>query len=176
VTGAAVAFGSGDGRAASSDHVICNGSSRRDLQLRLDPRTDDPVQRCSEEWDAEFGAPAPDLLTACVDSSIQGSIHVYAGPPDVCAEHDSVIYTGPTEEQRRFAAFMQEALALRDAQPPDTCTSFEETKATLDGLLEKHRLEGWTYGEPLGTAGPCAQVEGIVEHSKTIVVSRHPRR
>jgi hypothetical protein len=175
-TGATVAYGGGDGRAASSDGLVCVGSASHDLVMRFDPRTDDPLTSCAGEWEEAFGVPAPAVLSACVDSSEQGSIEVRPGPVEVCAEHGDVPYTGPTDEQLRYAAFLEEAEALGARAEADgiTCPTYDDVRAVLDALLAKHGLTGWTYGTT-GTdpepPGDCARVEGFVEYKKLIVVT-----
>lgn len=176
--GATVAYSNGDGRSGSSDGLVCNGSDASDLVVGFDPRSDDPAAVCAGEWEIVFGVPAPAELTACVDSGVQGSIEVYPGAAEVCAENDSVPYTGPTDEQLRFAAFREDADSLHEILQPtrDQCVTEEQIKRALDPLLAKHRLEGWTYGSPVDNDAPCAQVEGFVEHNKTIVITHHPRQ
>ena len=175
-TGATVAYGGGDGRAGSTDGLVCVESESHDLVMRFDPRTDDPLTACAGEWEQVFGVPAPLVLTACVDASEQGSIEVRPGPVDVCAEHGDVPYTGPTDEQLRYAAFLDDAevLAARAEEQDVECLSYDDLSAGLAALLAKHSLTGWTYGFT-GTdpdpEGACARVEGFVEHEKLIVVS-----
>jgi len=175
-TGATVAYGGGDGRAGSSDGLVCVGSESHDLVMHFDPRTDDPLTACAGEWDQVFGVPAPPVLTACVDDSEQGSIEVRPGPVEVCAEHGDVPYTGPTDEQLRYAAFLDDAevLAARAEAEGVACLSYEDLRAALDALLAEHSLSGWIYGfagtdpEP---GGACARVEGFVDYESLIVVS-----
>ena len=147
-TGATVAYGGGDGRAGSSDGLVCVGSGSHDLVMRFDPRTDDPLTACAAEWEQVFGVPAPPVLTACVDASEQGSIEVRPGPVEVCAEHGDLPYTGPTDEQLRYAAFLDEAevLGARAEAKDVACLSYEDLRAALDALLAEHSLPGWTYG------------------------------
>jgi hypothetical protein len=173
---ATVAYSAGDGRAGSSDALVCVGSASHDLVMDFDPRTDDPVTTCAREWERAFGVAVPVALSACVDASEEGSIEVRPGFAETCAAHGDVPYTGPTGEQRRYAAFLEEVDVLEASAEAagGPCTSDDVLRATLDTLLAKHGLTGWTYGftgtdpEP---DGDCARLEGIVEHEKMIVLA-----
>jgi hypothetical protein len=179
-TGATVAFGGGDGRAVTSDQLVCVESDARDLVMVFDARTDDPVAACTAEWASTFGVPVPAELTACVDDSEQGSIEVRPGPVGICAERGEVPYTGPTNEQLRYAAFREEAEALRELAEAQgvTCPSLDDVRAAVDSLLAKHQLAGWSYstaGVPPPHAA-CAEVLAFIEPKKLIVVQMFRER
>ncbi|MGK5533849.1 hypothetical protein [Streptomyces sp. URMC 129] len=102
----------------------------------------DPVQACLDTI-AEAGAfPVPTgPLTACVARQ-DGTLWVYPGEEEVCEENDAVVYTGTTDEQRRFALFREELLRAEDFA--GVCLSRDELEERITGLLEKHGLGGWT--------------------------------
>ena len=58
------------------------------------------------------------MLSACVDASDQGSIEVRPGPVEICVEHGDLPYTGPTDEQLRYAAFLEEVDVLEAREQP----------------------------------------------------------
>lgn len=179
-TGATVAYGGGDGRAVTSDQLVCVESDSRDLVMVFDARTGDPVASCAGEWQQGFGVPAPAELTACVDDSERGSIEVRPGPVGICAERGEVPYTGPTDEQLRYAAFREdvEALRVRAEAEGNTCPSLDELRAALEPLLAEHQLTGWGYsiaGVPPRDA-KCAEVLAFIEHERLIVVQMFRER
>jgi hypothetical protein len=179
-TGATVAYGGGDGRAVTSDQLVCVQSDASDLVMNFDARTDDPVASCAGEWDQSFGEPAPAELTACVDDGEQGNIEVRPGPVGICAERGEVPYTGPTDEQLRYAAFREaaEALGVEAKAEGITCPSLADLQAALDPLLADHQLTGWGYsiaGVPPRDAA-CAEVLAFIEHKKLIVVQMFRER
>ena len=167
--GAGVAVRRGDGHPGTSGSVDCTASARSDAHISLDLRTDDPALVCAQRWQELFSEPAPAQLTACVDSSAQGSIKVYPGGPDVCEAHGAVRYTGPTAEQRRFAAFLEDGKALRD--DVGGCIRPEELRTIVRGLLAKHGLVGWTFGRPNGPEPKCMMVAGFNEPKRLIITN-----
>ena len=168
--GAGVAVRRGDGYPGTSGSVDCTASARSDAHIGLDVRTDDPVLLCAQRWQELFSEPAPAPLTACVDSSMQGSIKVYPGGPDVCEAHGAVRYIGPTAEQRRFAAFLEDGEALRD-DLGGRCIRPEELRALVRGLLAKHGLAGWTFGRPNSPEPECMMVAGFNEPKRLIITN-----
>jgi hypothetical protein len=176
---AAVAIGAGvitrgDGHPGTSDQVVCVASAMADGIEHFDVRTDDPVRVCSEHWgeivDPMHPQPVPDRLTACVDSSNEGSIKVYPGGPEVCDAHGAVRYLGPTDEQRRFADFLEEGKALRE-ENGDRCISAQQLHAAVRELLAKHHLAGWTFGRPLGPEPMCTAVVGFNEPERMVITN-----
>jgi hypothetical protein len=159
-----------DGHPGTSIQVVCSASPVSDAVVGFDVRTDDPVQVCARRWTEFFHEPAPARLSACVDSSAQGSIKVYPGGTNVCADRHADPYTGPTETQRRFAAFLDEAQDLRD-RTGDRCLTLEQLRTVVDGLLATHRLTGWTYGRPDSPEPSCATVVGFNEPEKMIITN-----
>lgn len=101
VTAGTYAWVAGDGKGHTLDStgLTCDGPHQGDAVVNFDPGTDDPVRKCRQQWQEMFGEPAPGTLTACVDSSQQGSIVVYAGGRDQCGRHRADPYLGPTREQ-----------------------------------------------------------------------------
>lgn len=128
------------GRAGESSAVVCVSSAKRDAQLPIVAGVDDPVRTCRERWPELFGAAAPSRLSACVDVSVQGSIHVYAGDPGVCAAHDATPYAGPSPDQLRLVDLRADlAQRVRAAR----CLSHTRLRQEIDAALARHRLGGW---------------------------------
>ncbi|MBC6458261.1 hypothetical protein [Actinomadura sp. HBU206391] len=170
--------GDGKGHALDSNTVDCENPARNGAGgIHFDAAQDDPVRACREAWPRFFGAPAPDRLTACVDSSPQGSIKVYPGGRDQCALHRAAPYAGPTDEQRRLARFRVE---LNDRFAHRGCTSYSETRKLIKALLAEHRLTGWTLRRHMTLStprqeGPCAEVSDYSEPERVIwLVDRPP--
>jgi hypothetical protein len=161
--------GDGAGHTLDSSGLSCVGSEHGDAVTGFDPVADDPIRVCRQLWQDTFGSPAPQTLTACVDSSEQGSIQVYPGGRDQCARHRADPYRGPTREQLNLAHFrtdLKERVAERD------CVSHPEFRDVVSELLAKHRLTGWSAGhfqtgdkEP---EGPCAEVSYFDEPERKI--------
>lgn len=164
----------GDGHPRTSSQVVCVFSPLADGVMNFDVRTDDPVRVCAAHWH-EFGtprhpAPVPDRLTACVEGSAEGSIKVYAGGPDVCEAHGAVGYVGPTDEQRRFADFLEEGKALQE-NAGGPCMSPDRLHDAVRQLLAKHRLVGWTFGRPNGPEPKCMAVVGFSEPKRLVITN-----
>ncbi|WP_328499942.1 hypothetical protein OG828_02395 [Streptomyces sp. NBC_00457] len=161
--------GDGEGHTLDSNGLTCVGSDQSDAVTGFDPGADDPIKVCRQLWQESFGRPAPETLTACVESSEQGSIEVYPGGRDQCARHRADPYRGPTREQVNLAHFrtdLKERVAERD------CVSYPEFRDVVSELLAKHRLTGWSAGhfqtgdkEP---EGPCAEVSYFDEPERKI--------
>lgn len=166
--------GDGHGHALDSTAMSCRSDNQRDAVTGFDPGTDDPVRTCRQQWQEMFGVPAPSALTACVDSAAQGSIVVYPGGRDECGRHRSDPYTGPTQEQLRFALFRTDIKAHFAGR---TCVPYSEFKKVTTGLLARHHLTGWTVRD-FQTAekepeGACAEVGYYDEARRTVVVGDH---
>ncbi|MEU5703546.1 hypothetical protein [Streptomyces aurantiacus] len=179
VTGATAgtyAWVAGDGRGHTLDStgLSCVSSADGDAVLNFDPGTDDPVDTCRERWRESFGQAAPTELTACVDSSQQGSITVYPGGRDQCGSHRSDPYLGPTEEQLALSRFRAD---LKKQFPDRTCIPHPEFRKVIDRLLDRHGLTGWT-ARHFQTAdrepeGACADVSHYDETDRIIWLGDH---
>ena len=166
--------GDGKGHTLDSTGLMCVASGEADAVVGFDPASDDPVRTCREQWQELFGQTAPDALTACVDSSRQGSVAVYPGGRGECGRHRADPYTGPTREQLHLALFRTD---LKAHFADRTCVSYPEFRKVIDGLLAKHRLTGWSSGH-FQTAdkepeGPCAEISYYDEPEKTIWLGDH---
>jgi hypothetical protein len=166
--------GDGHGHALDSTALSCEADSAHGAVTNFDPGTDDPVRTCRALWQSVFDVPAPTALTPCVDSSSQGSIVVYPGGRDVCARHRSDPYTGPTQEQLRFAHFRTDIKAHFAGR---TCVPYAEFKEVTVALLTENDLTGWTTRD-FQTAekepeGPCAEVGFYDEPGRTVYVGGH---
>ncbi|MFJ2264147.1 hypothetical protein ACIOKD_38690 [Streptomyces sp. NPDC087844] len=174
VTGATAgtyAWVAGDGRGHTLDStgLSCVSSDNGDAVMNFDPGTDDPVATCRVRWPELFGQAAPAELTACVDSSRQGSVNVYPGGRDQCRSHRSDPYLGPTEEQLRFSRFRAD---LKKEFADRTCVPHPEFRKVVGRLLDRHGLQGWT-ARHFQTAdrepeGPCADV-GFYDETERII-------
>ncbi|MEV0634572.1 hypothetical protein AB0I77_06280 [Streptomyces sp. NPDC050619] len=176
VTAGTYAWVAGDGKGHTLDStgLMCVGSDRSDAVLGFDPAADDPVRNCRQVWQEMFGEPAPRTLTACVDSSQQGSIAVYPGGPDQCGRHRADPYRGPTREQLGLA-HLRTDLAKHFAGR--TCIPHAELKRVIGQLLAKHDLDGWT-SRHFQTAdkepeGACADISYYDEPERTIWLGDH---
>jgi len=176
VTAGTYAWVAGDGKGHTLDStgLTCDGPDRGDAVVGFDPGTDDPVRECRQRWPELFGRPAPGTLTACVDSSRQGSIVVYAGGRDQCARHRADPYLGPTREQLGLAHFRTD---LKAHFAERTCVPYPEFRKVVGQLLAKHDLTGWKSGH-FQTAdkepeGACAEISYYDEPAKTIWLGDH---
>ncbi|MFD3310891.1 hypothetical protein [Streptomyces sp. NPDC058694] len=166
--------GDGKGHTLDSTGLNCVSSSQSDASIGFDPGTDDPVAACRKAWPEMFGQSAPDALTACVDSSLQGSIEVYPGGKDQCARHRADPYLGPTREQlglSRLRADLKEHFADR------TCIPHPELRKVIGGLYARYGLDGWE-ARHFQTAdkepeGPCADISFIDEPERVIWLGDH---
>lgn len=170
-TAGTYAWVAGDGRGHALDalSVDCVRSATADATFALDAAREDPVGVCEGAWKEAFGTAPPERLTACVDSSGQGSIKVYPGGREQCARHRADPYRGASAEQRRLAEFRAD---LRDRFADRGCTSFPATADLIRGLLAEHGLTGWkprtfrTADEAAG--GPCAEISYYDGKSRTV--------
>ncbi|MEU4616843.1 hypothetical protein [Streptomyces umbrinus] len=166
--------GDGKGHTLDSTGLVCVGPDQGDAIVGFDPGADDPVAVCRRQWPEMFGQPVPDALTACVDSSQQGSIKVYPGGKDQCASHRADPYLGPTREQlglSRLRADLREHFADR------TCIPHPELRKVIGGLFARHGLDGWKAAH-FQTAdkepeGPCADIGFIDEPERVIWLGDH---
>ncbi|MFJ2651245.1 hypothetical protein ACIO1C_31555 [Streptomyces sp. NPDC087420] len=161
--------GDGQGHAIDTTSVTCVGGVGGDAIIGFDAAMEDPVILCKGGWKDMFGSPPPPRLTACVDSSRQGSVKVYEGGREQCARHRSDPYGGPTAEQRHLALFRAD---LKARFADRGCTSFPATAALVKELLAKHDLAGWTTRQ-FQTAdkekpGPCAEISYYDQTRKTV--------
>ncbi|WP_210594009.1 hypothetical protein [Streptomyces sp. GESEQ-35] len=151
--------GDGEGHTLDSSGLNCVGSDQSDASINFNPVADDPIKVCRQLWQEAFGEPAPETLTACVDSSEQGSIEVYPGGRDECARHRSDPYRGPTREQLNLAHFRTE---IRERFADRNCVGYTEFRNVISKLLAEHDLTEWSAGH-FQTAdkepeGPCAEI------------------
>ncbi|WP_405864718.1 hypothetical protein [Streptomyces sp. NBC_00005] len=161
--------GDGKGHTLDSTGLTCVGSKNADAVIDFDPVSDDPVKACRGMWKDAFGTPAPDTLTACVDSSRQGSIQVYPGGREQCARHHADPYRGPTREQLNLAHFRTE---LRTKFAKRTCVSYTEFRKVTNKLLAEYDLTKWSTGH-FQTAdkepeGACAEIVYYDEPARKI--------
>ncbi|MFD5625464.1 hypothetical protein [Streptomyces sp. NPDC127072] len=179
VTGATAgtyAWVAGDGRGHTLDStgLSCVGSATGDAVVAFDPGTDDPVKACRQRWPELFGQPAPAELTACVDSSRQGSINVYPGGRDQCRSHRSDPYLGPTEEQLRLSRFRAD---LEEQFADRTCVPYPELRRAVTRLVDRHGLTGWTARHAQSAErepeGACAEVSHYGETGRVVWLSDH---
>ncbi|MEV0225549.1 hypothetical protein [Streptomyces sp. NPDC050704] len=166
--------GDGEGHTLDSTGLMCVGSDGSDAVLNFDPATQNPVGLCRQGWQEFFGVAAPGTLTACVDSSQQGSIAVYAGGRDQCASHRADPYVGPTREQLDFAHFRTD---IRAHFAGRTCVPYSELRKVVGELFVKHDLTKWTTRH-FQTAdkepeGPCAEVTYYDEPERTVWLGDH---
>jgi len=166
--------GDGQGHTLDSTGLACVSSDGSDASLGFDPSTGDPVDACRERWHELFGQAPPAELTACVDSSRQGSIQVYPGGRDQCRSHRSDPYLGPTQEQLRLSHFRAD---LRKQFADRTCVPHPEFRKAIGRLLDRHGLTGWT-ARHFQTAdrepeGPCADVSHYDETERIIWLGDH---
>ncbi|WUH90902.1 hypothetical protein OG900_12905 [Streptomyces sp. NBC_00433] len=166
--------GDGKGHTLDSTAVTCVSGDHSDAGFTFDSVSQDPVRICRQQWQEMFGRPAPGKLTACVDSSAQGSIKVYPGGRDQCGRHRADPYTGPTREQLGLAAFRSDIRARFDGR---TCVTYPEFRHVVDRLLAEHGLTGWSSGH-FQTAekkpeGDCAEISYYDEPKRTIWLGDH---
>lgn len=166
--------GDGNGHSLDSTGLTCAASKNADAVIGFDPITDNPVRSCRGHWAEAFGKPAPEMLTACVDGSQQGSIQVYPGGPDQCARHRADPYRGPANEQVNLAQFRTE---LKKKFAKRTCVSYTEFRNVTNQLLTEHDLANWSTGqfqtvnkEP---AGACAEIVYYDEPARKIWLGDH---
>ncbi|WP_043663184.1 hypothetical protein [Streptomyces xylophagus] len=176
VTAGTYAWVAGDGRGHTLDStgLTCDGPQQGDAVVGFDPGTDDPVRTCRQQWQEMFGQPAPGTLTACVDSSRQGSIVVYAGGRDQCGRHRADPYLGPTREQLGLSLFRA---GIKEHFAGRTCVPYSEFRKVVGQLLAKHDLTGWKSGHLQSAAkepeGACAEISYYDEPEKTIWLGDH---
>jgi hypothetical protein len=166
--------GDGKGHTLDSNALDCRGSAHADAVIHFEVATDDPVRSCRQQWQGLFGHPAPDTLTACVDSSSQGSIVVYPGGREVCARHRADPYTGPTQEQLHLSAFR---VGIKSELAGRTCVPYPEFRRVVERILADHDLTGWKTRD-FQTAekepeGACAEISYYDEPNRTIVIGDH---
>jgi hypothetical protein len=166
--------GDGKGHTLDSTGLTCVGPGNGDAVMNFDPATGDPVDTCRRQWSEFFGQSAPDALTACVDSSAQGSIKVYSGGRDQCARHHADPYRGPTQEQLSLS-LLRTDLASHFADR--TCIPHAELRKVIGRLLARHDLDGWTTRH-FQTAdkepeGPCADISHFKEPQRIIWLGDH---
>lgn len=166
--------GDGKGHTLDSTGLTCVGPDRGDAVVNFDPATEAPVRKCRQQWQEMFGEPAPDTLTACVDSSQQGSIAVYPGGRDQCGRHRADPYLGPTREQLQLALLRTDIKAHFAER---TCVSYPEFRKVVARLLAKHDLTGWS-SKHFQTAdkepeGACAEISYYDEPDRTIWLGDH---
>lgn len=176
VTGGTYAWvaGDGEGHTLASTGLTCHGPDQGDAIVTFDPGTENPVRKCRQRWQEMFGEPAPSTLTACVDSSQQGSIVVYAGGREQCGRHHADPYLGPTREQLGLSHFRTDIKAHFAGR---TCIPYPEFRKVVRQLLAEHGLTGWKSGH-FQTAdkepeGPCAEISYYDEPEKTIWLGDH---
>lgn len=161
--------GDGSGHTLDSTALDCVDPEQGDVGTGFDPVTDDPIETCRRTWRQHFGRPAPETLTACVDSSRQGSIKVYPGGRDQCARHRSDPYRGPTREQLDLARLRSD---LKERFAGRTCVPYHEFRGVLGELLAEHGLSGWSAGHfqtaEKAPEGPCAEIYYYDEPARTI--------
>lgn len=176
VTAGTYAWVAGDGKGHTLDSkgLVCRGSSQSDAGIHFEVGTDDPVRRCRQQWQGLFGHPAPSALTACVDSSSQGSIVVFPGGREVCGRHRADPYTGPTQEQLHLSAFRAD---LKSAFAGRTCVPYSEFRQVVARLLTAHALTGWksrhSQTADKEPEGACAEIDYYDEPSRTIWLTDH---
>jgi hypothetical protein len=166
--------GDGHGHTLDSTGLTCVRSDRTDAVVTFDPATEDPVRTCRQQWQDMFGQPAPDTLTACVDSSQQGSIVVYPAGRGTCGRHHADPYTGPTPEQLRLALLRT---GLKTQFSERTCIPYPEFTKAISRLLATHDLTGWTSRHSQSAdkepEGPCAEISYYDEPNRTIWLTDH---
>ncbi|WP_129840948.1 hypothetical protein [Streptomyces sp. RFCAC02] len=168
-TAAALAWVAGDGagHALDTTAVDCKGPNG-DAHIPFNAVRDDPADLCRTEWNAVFAEPAPDLLTACVDSSAQGSIQVYPGGRDVCAEHRADPYAGVTDEQLAFARLRLGVEDLLGEGGWERCLPREEVEAAIDTLLADNGLTDWTLHTTVDDEHSCWHLGHYFEDEREI--------
>ncbi|TDC27575.1 hypothetical protein E1265_01400 [Streptomyces sp. 8K308] len=136
--------GDGEGHSFDSTTVSCMAAhGRGDAVVGFNPVTDDPLEQCAEAWEGMLDEPVPAELTACVGWNGSGdSVHVWPGSgPEVCVDHESDPWAGPTPEQLDFGQFR---LDLESRLPSGECLPRAEIEGLLSRLLAENQLEGWT--------------------------------
>ncbi|UCM89255.1 hypothetical protein [Streptomyces marincola] len=176
--GAMAVFGNGE--VSHIGTVECySDSGLQGTVMSYNPTSYGPERACGEMGDLPEG----DQLTACAPVDGRGAIRVYEGGEEVCAEHDLVLYSGPTDEQLRLGDISNALYALE--MDPHACPSLTETQALLRDVLDEHGLNDWRvvegtakdypsgHGQTLGTyAGleSCPQQVTFVEPEQLLVL------
>ncbi|WP_407566190.1 hypothetical protein [Streptomyces sp. 184] len=165
--------GDGQGHTLDSSGLNCVGSSSSDAVMNFNPVTQDPVRECRSNWEETFGKPAPAELTACVDSSQQGSIKVYPGGREQCARHRADVYRGPTGTQLALGRFRTDIEAHFAGR---TCVTYPELRKGIDKFLTKHGLHEWStrlHSSGNESADACAEVVYYDEPERTVYIWNH---
>ena len=143
----------GDGHVEDSSGVQCVEPVFDDGVRTHSPEViNDPVEFCRRSWEASYDFEPPGEVTACAPADDEDLVRVYVGGPEVCEEHDEVLYLGPTDEQRRLSRFQRD-LRYALLEPYPERPSFAEIATLVEEKLAEHDLARWSVRPLEGRGG-----------------------